>query len=223
MNTSHDQPDQNRPDDDVERADGATEPAQDRSAPPPRSAALIALIAAIPAMVIVGFITYAVLGPSDGSSQADKSTPLDSMSAPQSTSAECTSLVAALPKKLDGYRERTEHDGLITWKSADDDSGAVRLRCGVDRPTSLVSTSVLTGVDSVQWFTPDSDDTGSPASSQSPTTTTSDAADGALWYAVDRRPYVAIWLPSDAGNGPISQISDAVNTTMPATTVDVGS
>ncbi|MCK0519415.1 DUF3515 domain-containing protein [Williamsia sp. DF01-3] len=168
------------------------------------SPAVIASIVAIPVMVIVGFITYAVVG-TDGATSDD--TPLKTMAAPERDSPECAKLIAALPESFDGFGKReTAADGLVTWAPGDQVAGPVQVRCGVDRPESLSPTSGLQVVDPVQWF------------SVSATT----EAKGFLWYAVDHRPYVAIWLPENVGNGPIQQVSQLIDQNLTSAPIDLG-
>lgn len=168
------------------------------------SPAVIATIVTIPVMVIVGFITYAVVGTDDAVS-AD--TPLKSMSAPERDSPDCATLIAALPESFDGFGDReTSDDGMVSWPPGEQVPGPVQVRCGVDRPESLSPTSGLQVVDPVQWFLVS-------APTKSP---------GFLWYAVDHRPYVAIWLPENAGNGPIQQVSAIIDETLPAAPIDLG-
>jgi hypothetical protein len=166
---------------------------------------VVASIVAIPVMVIVGFITYAVVGTDDN---ASSDTPLKTMSAPERNSPECAKFIATLPERFDGFGAReTADDGLVTWAPGDQVAGPVQVRCGVDRPESLSPTSGLQVVDPVQWF------------SVSATT----EAKGFLWYAVDHRPYVAIWLPENVGNGPIQQLSQLIDQNLQSAPIDLGS
>lgn len=168
------------------------------------SPAVIASIITIPVMVIVGFITYAVVK-SDSSASAD--TPVKTMSASQQASPDCAKLIAALPETFDGFEKReTSDNGMASWPPGDQVPGPVQLRCGVDRPESLSPTSGLQVVDPVQWFLVSSET----------------EARGFLWYAVDHRPYVAIWLPENVGNGPIQQISTLIDENLPRASIDLG-
>lgn len=168
------------------------------------SPAVIASIITIPVMVIVGFITYAVLK-SDDVTSAD--TPLKAMAAPEQTSPDCAKLIAALPETFEGFGKReTGDDGMVSWPPGDQVPGPVQVRCGVDRPESLSPTSGLQVVDPVQWFLVSAET----------------EAKGFLWYAVDHRPYVAIWLPENVGNGPIQQISTLIDQNLPTAPIDLG-
>ncbi|SIS07605.1 DUF3515 domain-containing protein [Williamsia sterculiae] len=183
----------------------STEP---RSAEPPSAErraglrpATIASIVAIPVMVIVGFITFAVVKSHQHASSTSVS--LQSVPAPDSSSPDCARLTRALPRTLDGFGERATIDGDIVSWPATGDSSPVQLRCGVARPSGLGPTSALLEVSPVQWFSADQG-TRTP------------------WFAVDRRPYVALALPAGAGNGPITAVSAAIASTLASTGVDVG-
>ncbi len=168
------------------------------------SPAVIASIITIPVVVIVGFITYAVMK-TDVSTSSD--TPVKSMSAPQQADPDCAKLIAALPETFDGFGKRkTSDDGMVSWPPGDQVPGPVQVRCGVDRPESLSPTSGLQVVDPVQWFL----------------VSAKTEARGFLWYAVDHRPYVAIWLPENVGNGPIQQISAIIDANLPRAPIDLG-
>ncbi|GAA2067677.1 DUF3515 domain-containing protein [Williamsia deligens] len=167
-----------------------------------RSPALIATIVAIPVVVIVVFI---VIAAGRGGSSSDAALPLASATA--TPSADCTKLVAALPKSFPAHGDRTERDGLIEWPSTSsgaDDTGPVQLRCGVPRPPGLAPTAALQVVDPVQWFSSTQDSRGT------------------LWVAVDHRPYVALWLPLNVGNGPISEVSAVIDKILPRASLDLG-
>jgi hypothetical protein len=168
------------------------------------SPAVIASIITIPVMVIVGFITYAVI---KTDSDVSSNTPLKSMAAPEQTSPDCVKFLAALPERFDGFgKQEKADDGLVSWPPGDQVPGPVQVRCGVDRPESLSPTSGLQVVDPVQWFS----------------VSASTEAKGFLWYAVDHRPYVAIWLPENVGNGPIQQVSQLIDQNLPTAPIDLG-
>lgn len=167
-----------------------------------RSPALIATLVAIPVVVIVLFIVIAA-----GRGRVDDSSlPLATASA--TPSAECTRLIAALPQAFPGYGTRSEDGGLVRWpstRSGSENTGPVQLRCGVARPAGLAPTSALQVVDPVQWFSAQQDSRGS------------------LWVAVDHRPYVALWLPTNVGNGPITDVSAVIDRILPRASLDLGS
>ncbi|WP_299570778.1 DUF3515 domain-containing protein [uncultured Williamsia sp.] len=166
-----------------------------------RSPALIATLVAIPVVVVVLFIVVAA----NRTGSDDRSLPLTSASA--TPSPECTRLLAALPQTFDGYGNRSQDGGLVQWpstRSGSDNTGPVQLRCGVARPTGLAPTSALQVVDPVQWFSSTQDSRGT------------------LWVAVDHRPYVALWLPVNVGNGPITDVSTVIDRVLPRASLDLG-
>lgn len=167
-----------------------------------RSPALIASLVAIPVVVVVLFIAVAATRTGGD----DASLPLASASA--TPSAECTRLLGALPQTFAGYGDRTVSDGLVQWpstRSGTDDTGPVQLRCGVARPSGLAPTSALQVVEPVQWFS------------------STQESRGTLWVAVDHRPYVALWLPVNVGNGPITDVSAVIDRVLPRASLDLGS
>ncbi|MBT0565429.1 DUF3515 domain-containing protein [Williamsia sp. CHRR-6] len=166
----------------------------------PRSAALIATVVAIPVVVIVAFIVFAAARPDP----SDPALPLPTITAPQSTEPACAKLIAALPRTFAGFAARTETDGLIEWREQGSGTGPLQLKCGVQRPNDLAPTSALLTVNAVQWFS------------------RSSTAPGTLWFAVDHRPYVALWIPDNAGNGPITDITDVIDTVLARSTIDLG-
>ncbi len=174
----------------------------DRPSESRRSPALIATIVAIPVMVVVAFIVFAAAK----STSSPGPLPLQSASAPQSGEPDCARLIAALPATFSGFGQRSESDGLIEWAKDGDAAGPVQLRCGVPRPADLAPTSALQTVDPVQWF------------QRAPR----DGEKGALWFAVDHRPYIALWLPNNSGNGAISDVSQIIEKILPLAPIDLG-
>lgn len=180
-----------------------TPDAPDRSAPGAgrlgqMSPALIATLITIPVMVLVGFITFAALRPDDA-------TPVDGYAAPQSSSTQCSAFVAALPATFEGFGDKQiADDGRVTW-SSDDGSSPITLRCGVDRPTELSPSSNLQVVNPVQWFI-----------------TETDEVSGQAYVCVDHRPYVALWVPANAGNAPITDISAVIAKELESAPLDFG-
>ncbi|WP_267625540.1 DUF3515 domain-containing protein [Gordonia sputi] len=166
---------------------------------PRLSPALIATLVTIPVMVIVGFIVFAALRPGNSDS-----TPVDSYAAESSTPAECPKFLAALPQTFEGYGNKTISGTQASWP-ASKDGDPVIVRCGVSRPAELSPTSNLQVVNPVQWFITDSIE-----------------GSGQAFICVDHRPYVALWVPVNAGNGPITDVSAAIERTLPRGPLDFG-
>jgi hypothetical protein len=128
------------------------------------------------------------------------------VAAPQAGSAWCAALARALPATLANGNTPLHRRPLAApaplaaaaWGAGD---SPVVLRCGLERPQELTSTSELLDVSGVRWF----EVTGNGA---------------ATWYAVDRAAVVALTLPQSGGNtGPIQDVSAAISATMPAVPV----
>ncbi|GAA3866086.1 hypothetical protein GCM10022243_35130 [Saccharothrix violaceirubra] len=127
--------------------------------------------------------------------------------APKAASPECAGLLAKLPMQLlsSGVtlprRELAAPapEGALAW--SDSTHSPLVLRCGLDRPADLEPTSQLRIISDVQWL---------------------EVADGpnATWYVVDRPVYVALTVPSDAGTGPLQDVSTTIRDTLPKTPVD---
>ncbi len=166
---------------------------------PRLSPALIATLVTIPVMVIVGFIVFAALR-SDNSD----STPVDSYAAESSTPPECSKFLASLPQTFEGYGDKKVSGTQASWP-ASKDGDPVIVRCGVSRPAELSPTSNLQVVNPVQWFITDSIE-----------------GSGQAFVCVDHRPYVALWVPVNAGNGPITDVSAAIEQTLPRGPLDFG-
>lgn len=164
---------------------------------PRLSPALIATLVAIPAMVIVGFIAFAALRP-------DPTTPIEEYTAGESASADCGRLIAELPQTFEGFGDKQVDGTTVRWP-ADGDGDPVTLRCGISRPSELSPTSNLQVINPVQWFITD----------------TVEGA-GQAYVCVDHRPYVAMWIPANAGNGPITDVSAVIERTLPRGPLDFG-
>ncbi|MEV8442749.1 DUF3515 domain-containing protein [Actinosynnema sp. NPDC051121] len=127
--------------------------------------------------------------------------------APKAGSDECKALLGALPAQLvsNGVtmprRELAAPApaGALAW--GDERHEPLVLRCGLDRPGDLTPTSGLRVISDVQWL---------------------EVAEGgsATWYVVDRPVYVALTVPSDAGTGPLQDISTTIRDTLAKGPVD---
>ncbi|MGB8199662.1 MAG: DUF3515 domain-containing protein, partial [Pseudonocardiaceae bacterium] len=80
----------------------------------------------------------------------------------------------------------------------------VVLRCGLDRPAELTTTSRLLEISGVQFL-----ETASSGAS--------------TWVAVDRPVYVVVALPPTSGSGPLQQIATVIAKTLPRRDVDLPS
>ncbi|WP_124706532.1 DUF3515 domain-containing protein [Gordonia insulae] len=164
---------------------------------PRLSPALIATLVTIPVIVIVGFITFAALRPEEKS-------PIESYTVAESASPECAKLVAEVPQTFEGFGDKQVNGSTVTWP-ADGDGEAVTLRCGISRPSELSPTSNLQVIHPVQWFITDTVE-----------------GSGQAYVCVDHRPYVAMWIPANAGNGPITDVSAVIERTLPRGPLDFG-
>lgn len=193
----------------------AQEPETAPSLPRP----LLAVALGLSALLVVGVAAVGLLFGSDGRDRSghdedaapsvDRSGPvaLVPVPAPRAESEQCRALLGALPAQLvsNGValtrRELASPApaGAVAW--GDGVREPVVLRCGLDRPAELTPTSGLRDVSDVEWLVL----TGSGTST---------------WYAVDRPVYVALTVPSDAGTGPLQDISATIRDTLPKGPVD---
>jgi len=128
--------------------------------------------------------------------------------APAARSAECRSLLAALPEALGEFSRAAvaepAPDGAAAWRDSRGRGGAdpaepVILRCGLQRPAEFVPGTPLQMVDDVGWLRLDDPDTRR-----------------STWVCVDRPVYVALTLPGGSGPTPIQTLSATIAATMPA-------
>jgi hypothetical protein len=166
---------------------------------PPRALLVTAIVVA--AGAIIAILVFAALRQSPPGQQR---VAIASAPAPHANSAECGTLVKALPDELGDYRRAPAAEpapaGAAAWQ-ADRGREPVILRCGLDRPLDFVVGSPTQVVDTVQWF---------------------EVADQgrSTWFAVDRPVYVALTLPQGSGPTPIQEISETIAKTLPAKPVD---
>ncbi|AHI00745.1 DUF3515 domain-containing protein [Kutzneria viridogrisea] len=172
----------------------------------------LAAVIGLPALLAVG---VAVLGLVQGAppppqtatptAAADRTGPLPlvPVDAPESGSADCATLVKALPQQvLNGgatVPRRALKDpappATVAWGDAQHEP--VVLRCGLGKPPELVQTSQLVQTSGVRWLQV-TGDSGS-----------------VTWYAVDRPVYVALTTPEGTGSGPLQAVSDALRGALP--------
>jgi hypothetical protein len=166
---------------------------------PPRALLIAAIVVAVGAVIAI--LTFAALRQSPPEQDA---VAIATVPAPKADSAECRTLLDALPDHLGDYRRAPAADpapaGAAAWQ-ATPDGEAVILRCGLDRPAEFVIGSPLQVVDAVQWF---------------------EVADQgrSTWFAVDRPVYVALTLPQGSGPTPIQGISEVIAKSLPAKPID---
>jgi hypothetical protein len=192
----------------------------DPSAREPYSRPLIIVAAVLALRLLVGVVvTSILLGSTDEGQPATASAaptaartgpiamvPVD---APAAGSAECASLVGALPDTLaSGDNPLRRLPIAEPAPPASAAWGGVRgepvlLRCGLPRPAELTPTAALREISGVKWLV-----------------LPGDAA--ATWYAVDRPVYVAVTVPEDAGTGPLQDLSATIRATLPTQPVRPG-
>ncbi|GAC57235.1 hypothetical protein GOHSU_17_00390 [Gordonia hirsuta DSM 44140 = NBRC 16056] len=165
------------------------------------SPALIATLATIPTMVIIGFIVFAMLK----TKEAEK-IPVDSYATSTEAAERCGPLIAQLPESFGEYGGKSVEGNTVRWTSSENEQSPDPLvfRCGVARPEALAPTSSLQVINNEQWFMTDTDESR-----------------GQAYVLVDRRPYIAVWVPSGAGNGPLTKISGLAGE-LPSAPLDFG-
>lgn len=111
--------------------------------------------------------------------------------------------VEKLPAELGDFNDKTIDDTTVRWRKADSDP--IVLRCGVQRPADFAPTSSLQVINPIQWFLTDTVD-----------------GVGQAYVSVDHRPYIAVWLPTGAGNAPITDISALIAENLTPSPLDFG-
>lgn len=150
------------------------------------------------ALLVAGVVAAGLLAGGEEPPAADtRPVALVPVPAPEAGSDECGALLGGLPAQLVSNgsplprRELAAPApaGAVAW--SDGLREPVVLRCGLDRPRDLTPTSQLRVISDVQWL---------------------EVSEGgsATWYVVDRPVYVALTVPSDAGTGPLQDVSAAV-------------
>ena len=182
---------------------------------PPRAALIAALLIAVGAVVTV-LVVAAVWQ----HTPAQEPVTITEVPAPQADSADCRTLIDALPDQLGDYRRATVREpapaGAAAWQAPEPGGEALILRCGLDRPAEFVTGAPVQQVDAVQWFRvgeagAGKDTVGDPA-----------GGDRSTWFVVDRPVYVALTLPPGSGPAPIQAISSTVARALQARPVDPG-
>lgn len=165
---------------------------------PPRLALIAALVTAI---ATVG----AVLAIAVVHQRRQHPVGIAAVPAPHVDDPACAALLAVLPPRLGDYQRASVAQpapaGAAAWSAVGHEP--VVLRCGLDRPADFTVGSPIQVVDKVQWFQVRSEEYST-------------------WYAVDRPVYVALTLPPGSGPKPIQQLSDLLETTLPAVPINPG-
>ncbi len=158
-------------------------------------------IGLVAAVVAIGMLGGGNSGDTGTETAANGPLALPGAPAPKADSPACTTLLDALPDTLESAGEQISRrelakpapQGAAAWGGAN----PVVLRCGITKPGALTKTSKLRQVNDVQWL---------PVQDQAATT----------WYAVDRKAYIALTVPNDAGTGPLQEISDIIDAELTA-------
>ncbi len=169
---------------------------------------LVVLLAAVlvAGVVVVSIVMRSWQDSGNGDSSPYAMVPVE---APQAGSHDCTTLIGALPESIVNGK-RTLHQRAIAKPAPaasaawGDGSQPVVLRCGLPRPQQLTPTTDLVEVSGVRWLE---------------ITDKAAGGDSVTAYAVDRPVYVALTMPSDAGTGPLQDVSAAVSHALPAVPV----
>lgn len=165
------------------------------------------LAATLGVLLIAGVIALRVYGgaaPSDQHKQHNNShgpLAVSAVSAPKAGSPECTKLAGKLPKSMPSGKQRITRRPLAkpapkataAWAATSDPTV---LRCGLEKPAKLKSTSELSMVSGVQWLQVK-------------------GHGRSTYYAVDRPVYVSLTVPQSAGTGPLQDISTTIRKTLP--------
>jgi Protein of unknown function (DUF3515) len=166
---------------------------------PPRLLIIVAAVLAVG--LAVGVAVFGLKAGTVDSTAGSGPLPLVPVPAPYAGTAPCHTLLDALPSSLTSNGAQLKVRDLAnpapTATMAWGEDNPIVLRCGLDKPPELTTSSQLRLVNDVQWLQ-----------------VTGDGA--ATWYIVDRDVYSALTVPDNAGTGPLQEISDIVATKLPA-------
>lgn len=178
-------------------------------APFPR--ALVVILVTLAVLLVIGVGAVGVLFGADQSTAPSTSDTsrrvgplaLPPVPAPEVNSVACTRIVGALPQTLvSGGQTLTRRQlvqpappATVAWGNPNHDP--VVVRCGLERPAELTPTAQLLDVSGVRWL-------------QIP------GGDSNTWLVVDRGVYLALTEPTNAGTGPLQDVSAAVRSLLPA-------
>ncbi|KQU53683.1 hypothetical protein ASG84_03770 [Rhodococcus sp. Leaf278] len=171
-----------------------------------RHPAVIATAIALPVALVVGVLVAAI---AVNRSPVQDPVALGPVDSPDATSAQCTSLLDALPADLGDYTAAELADpapaGVRAWVSAEENAEPVVLRCGLPRPIGFDVAAPLQVINGVQWFEVSGED---------------DGIDASTWFVVDRGVYIALTIPGDSGPTPLQDASTAVSNALPQQALD---
>ncbi len=146
-----------------------------------------------------GVALYAVLG-SLLASCGDGEVAVASPTADDTTTTDCTRLVAALPDEVDGEPSRpvTPDEGVTAaWGDP-----AITVRCGVVEPTGLRPDSFCFVVNDVGWYA---------ASDGRPLDGMERPAGTVVFTTIGRSPYVEMTVPPDSSRNPVDPLTDVAS------------
>ena len=122
--------------------------------------------------------------------------------APEAASAECTSLIDALPATLANLKRaelaEPAPEGAAAWQASSTER--ITLRCGVDAPAQYTPYAQTEDIDGVRWLRVNDATPGSTL---------------ATWFTVDRSPVLAVTADTQQlrdGTAPVSGIDTAALT-----------
>ena len=174
-------------------------PGNESTGAPPRRILLLAAALAVALAAAVAVIS--LVSQSGDDEPHSGRLALVPVPAPQASSADCSTLITALPPELISNGTRLTRRELadpapqatVAWGEPD----AIVLRCGLERPPELTPTAQLRVVSGVQWLPVEGEGTST-------------------WYVVDRNVYIGLTVPDSAGTGPLQEVSDKVSAKLPA-------
>ena len=122
--------------------------------------------------------------------------------APEASSAECTSLIDALPSTLADLKRaelaEPAPEGAAAWQASSTER--ITLRCGVDAPAQYTPYAQTEDIDGARWLRVNDATPGSTL---------------ATWFTVDRSPVLAVTADTQQlrdGTAPVSGIDTAALT-----------
>lgn len=115
----------------------------------------------------------------------------------------CAALIDAFPDTLADRYQRIDTGDSSTAAWSAEGLEPVVVRCGVAPPASYAAGAALTQVNDIPWF-------------EETETATSENLPGTVLYALGRDTDIALYLPPEAGEGVLSQLSELISGHVPA-------